>query len=59
MIARQNYQKVVEASNALYVLWSRDDDPKRKHLVDEQDNLRRTIVEKDLLKRICEAMWFK
>lgn len=55
-ISKANRRTLVEASNALFVLWSRNDDPERKHLVDEQDQLRRVIVEKEILLKICEEM---
>lgn len=55
-ISTFRHQRITEASNAMFVLWSRDDDPERRHLVDEQDQLRRVIPEKAILTKICEQM---
>lgn len=56
--SRKRRRCTIEASNALYVLWSRSDDPERRHLVDEDtDELRRVLVEKELLLRVCRELW--
>lgn len=54
--SRSNYQQIVATSNALYVLWSREDDPERRHLVHEQDQLRRVVARKSCLLKICEYL---
>lgn len=57
-ISRENRRRVVTASNALFTLWSRNDDPKRQQLVDtDQDDLRRVITEREHLLVICRELW--
>lgn len=55
-ISTSKHRQIVEASNAVFVIWSRDDDPERRYLVDDQDQLRRVIPEKEILMKICEEM---
>lgn len=57
ILAQLNRHRSTVASNALYVLWSRQDDPERKNLVDEQDNLRSVFVELEHLQIVCRELW--
>lgn len=56
VLSSERRRKTVSASNAMYVLWSRRDDPKRQHLVNDKD-LRSVIVEKRHLLTVCRELW--
>lgn len=56
--SRENRKRTIAASNALFVLWSRSDDPARRYLLDEsQDELRHVIAEKEHLLVVCRELW--